>query len=182
MAQIRLLESIDESSLKRLIRGYISPEKYKVTWEESAERVSFSLELIRLDQPYQKVFDVDDVDYYQSILPEGFSLAAYENEEMVALALASAQSWNQTLWIHEFHVLESYQGKGIGRQLMETLAEKAKVANLRIMLCETQNTNVPAIRFYRKLGFQMDALNLSLYSNEDYPDGEIALFMKRKLD
>jgi hypothetical protein len=27
----------------------------------------------------------------------------------------------------------------------------------------------------------MDALNLTLYSNEDYPDGEIAVFMKRKL-
>ena len=64
---------------------------------------------------------------------------------------------------------------------MEAAIEKAKAANLRIVTCETQNTNVPAIRFYRKLGFHMEALNLSLYTNEDYPDGEIALFMKRKL-
>jgi ribosomal protein S18 acetylase RimI-like enzyme len=182
MAQIRLLETIDEASLKRFIRGYVSHEKYKITWEESDSRVSFILELIPLDPPYEKVFEVEDTEYYQSILPKGFSLAAYEGEEMAGLVLASEQSWNQTLWIHEFHVLESFQGKGIGRQLMDAVAEKAKAANLRIMLCETQNTNVPAIRFYRKLGFHLDALNLSLYSNADYPDGEIALFMKRKID
>jgi ribosomal protein S18 acetylase RimI-like enzyme len=64
---------------------------------------------------------------------------------------------------------------------MGAAIEKAREANLRIAYCETQNTNVPAIRFYRKLGFRMEALNLSLYTNEDYPDGEIALFMKRKL-
>jgi ribosomal protein S18 acetylase RimI-like enzyme len=179
--EIHHLSSIDENSLKQLIRGYVSPEKYKVTWEESESKISFLLELISLESPYEKVFEVEDTDYYQSILSEGFSLAAYEGESMVALALASEQRWNRVLWIHEFHVLPAYQGRGIGRDLMNALAAKAQAANLRLMLCETQNTNVPAIRFYRKLGFHVDALNLSLYTNEDYPDGEIALFMKRKL-
>jgi ribosomal protein S18 acetylase RimI-like enzyme len=181
MPKIEALHSIDMEILQRLIHGYTSHEKYRVSVEESQERVSFTLELVTLETPYHKLSDLDPLDEYQAIVSEGFSLAAYEEGQIVGIALASPQEWNQSLWIHEFHILEAYQGKGIGRALMDAAIEKAREANLRIVYCETQNTNVPAIRFYRKLGFHMEALNLSLYTNEDYPDGEIALFMKRKL-
>jgi ribosomal protein S18 acetylase RimI-like enzyme len=181
MPKIEALRSIDLETIQRLIRGYTSYEKYKVSVAESEERVSFVLQLVNLESPYHKISELDPLEEYQTIVSEGFSLAAYEEGQIVGIALATPQDWNGSLWIHEFHVLEAYQGKSIGRALMEAMAEKAKVANLRIMYCETQNTNVPAIRFYRKLGFHMEALNLSLYTNEDYPDGEIALFMKRRL-
>jgi ribosomal protein S18 acetylase RimI-like enzyme len=64
---------------------------------------------------------------------------------------------------------------------METLADHARSQHLRLLACETQSTIVPAIRFYRALGFVLDGLDLSLYTNQDYPDGEIAIFMKRCL-
>jgi ribosomal protein S18 acetylase RimI-like enzyme len=181
MRSIQPLQSIDMETLQRLVYGYTSREKYQVTREESEKSIVFRLELVSLPEPYIKHYELDPLEEYQAIVNSGFSLAAYEDEQIVALSLASLHEWNQSLWIHEFHVLEAYQGKGIGRALMETTAEKAKAAKCRILFCETQNTNVPAIRFYRKLGFEIDAINLSLYSNEDYPDGEIALFMKRNL-
>jgi hypothetical protein len=31
------------------------------------------------------------------------------------------------------------------------------------------------------MGFVLEGIDLSLYRNSDYPDGEIAVFMKRKL-
>jgi ribosomal protein S18 acetylase RimI-like enzyme len=181
MPKIEALQSIDLETLQRLIRGYTSHEKYRVSVEESESRVSFVLELVTLKNPYQKIYELDTFEEYEQIVNFGFSLAAYEDEQIVGIALSRPQEWNGSLWIHEFHVLEAYQGKGIGRELMEAVAQKAREAKFRLIFCETQNTNVPAIRFYRKLGFHMEALNLSLYTNEDYPDGEIALFMKRKL-
>ena len=39
-----------------------------------------------------------------------------------------------------------------------------------------------AIQIYRQLGFRVEGVDLSYYTNEDYPDGEIAIFMKRRLD
>lgn len=81
----------------------------------------------------------------------------------------------------EFHVAEGYRGQGIGRKLLDTLIEKGRSAGLRTIVCETQNVNVPAIHFYRKMGFILDGIDLSYYSNEDWPDGEVAVFMKRKL-
>ena len=46
----------------------------------------------------------------------------------------------------------------------------------------TQTTNVPAIDFYRKVGFEVDGIDLSYYGNNDVEAGEVALFMKRKLE
>jgi len=38
---------------------------------------------------------------------------------------------------------------------------------------------VPAIRAYRRLGFVLDAVDLSFYSNEDVAQENVAVFMKR---
>ena len=60
-------------------------------------------------------------------------------------------------------------------------SEMATAAGLRTIVCETQNTNVPAIQFYRKLGFRMEGIDISYYTNNDLPDGEIAVFMKKQI-
>lgn len=36
-------------------------------------------------------------------------------------------------------------------------------------------------QYYRKMGFDLEAIDLSYYSNSDFPDAEIALFMKKRL-
>ena len=65
---------------------------------------------------------------------------------------------------------------------MDNLAAHAQSQHLRVMVAETQTTNMPAIRFYRKAGFTFDAIDLSYYTNRDIAEGEVAIFMKRKLD
>jgi ribosomal protein S18 acetylase RimI-like enzyme len=49
-------------------------------------------------------------------------------------------------------------------------------------VCETQDTNQPAIAFYRAVGFEIEAVDLSYYTNHDLAGGEVAIFMKRKLE
>ncbi len=184
MIEIRSLTEIDRDTLKRLITGYVSKEKYAVTREESDEKSVIALELVKLKQPYIKRYDdVSDEDFgrYQGMLRQGLSLGAYDGDDLAGIAICEMEAWNRSLWVWEFHIAEDQRGKGIGRALMEALAEKGRAADMRVIVCETQTTNVPAIRFYRKMGFALDAINLSLYSNEDWPDGEIAVFMKRKL-
>jgi ribosomal protein S18 acetylase RimI-like enzyme len=64
---------------------------------------------------------------------------------------------------------------------MEALVGAARTADVRIIVCETQSANVPAIRFYRRMGFELDGVDMSYYSNTDVERGEVAVFMKRKL-
>jgi ribosomal protein S18 acetylase RimI-like enzyme len=99
----------------------------------------------------------------------------------VGIALAEPRHWNKSLWVWELHVVESHRRRGVGRQLVDALANKAREAGLRTLVCETQNTNVPAMRFYHSVGFRIEGIDISYYTNEDFPDGEIAVFMKKRL-
>jgi GNAT superfamily N-acetyltransferase len=185
MIDIRPLTKVGGDDLRRIITGYISPARYRVHKSESDQQTTFSLELVQLDTPYIKRDDFfpdeEDVQHSLDASRDGRSLGAYEDDRLIAVALAAAQTWSNRLWLHEFHVAESHRGQGIGTNLMIALIELGRQAGFRALFCETQTTNVPAIRFYRKMGFTLDGINLSMYSNHDYPDGEIALFFKLNL-
>jgi ribosomal protein S18 acetylase RimI-like enzyme len=65
---------------------------------------------------------------------------------------------------------------------MTEVAARARAAGLRAVVAETQNTNVRAIRFYRRVGFTLEGIDISYYTNEDMqPDRTVALFMKLRL-
>jgi ribosomal protein S18 acetylase RimI-like enzyme len=187
MLTIEHLTHVDQSLLQRLITGYETDEIYRVTRSETDALTTFELRLTKLRQPFVKHYDPPDstdsttFQRYAAIVQAGYSFAAYDDGQCVALAIGEAQSWNASFTIWEFHVARSHQGQGIGRSLMETVAAHARGQGARVLVCETQSTNVPAIRFYRALGFVLDGIDLSLYTNQDYPDGEIAVFMKRYL-
>jgi ribosomal protein S18 acetylase RimI-like enzyme len=184
MIEIKSLAQLNPDDLYRLVIGYTSDAKYRVSKTESPEQVALTLELVPLPQPYQKHYDHVDVKtlkHYQQIPPFGFSFGAYDGPQCVGLALAEPHSWNKSLWVWELHVAETHRRGGVGRQLVEALAEKARTVGLRTLVCETQTTNVPAMRFYHHVGFQIEGVDLSYYSNDDFPDGEIAVFMKKRL-
>ena len=184
MIEVRALANLNPADLKRIASGYSSNEKYEVLQNESRNRVAIELRLIALKQSYIKKyehFDDETIRRYNLILKEGFSIGAFDDDLLIGLAIGEAHSWNQSLWMHEFHVAETHRNLGIGKRLMECAVERAKEAELRIIVCETQNTNVAAVEIYRKLGFKIEGIDLSYYSNADYPDGETAIFMKRKL-
>jgi ribosomal protein S18 acetylase RimI-like enzyme len=181
MLQIKTLTQLDQADLHRIMCGYTSTEIYVVSKEESPERTTISLELVTLDQPYVKQWTDDDGGEYAACFEYELSLGVYDGELLVGLALAEAREWNKSLWIWQFGVDADYKRRGIGRRLMDELAHRATKAGLRIMVAETQNTNVPAIRFYRAAGFEIDAIDLSYYPNHDVTDFEVAVFMKRRL-
>jgi ribosomal protein S18 acetylase RimI-like enzyme len=184
MTRIEPLTELDISSLRRVITGYVSAEKYEVGKTESDDYTSITLQLVRFNHPFVKQFDhLDEETYarYLQVLEHGFSYGAYDKNLLVGLALAEPHFWNRSLWVYEFHIAETHRRIGLGKQLMDCLVQKGKESGLRTIVCETQNTNVPAIKFYRKVGFMIDGVDLSYYTNDDWPDGEIAIFMKKPL-
>lgn len=184
MITITPLTHLDAHALRRVITGYTSQARYVVDWRDSDEISRFSLQLVPLAEPFTRRYDYLDEETlrrYQEGLPHGCSAGAYAGSELVGVALAEPQTWNNSLWVWEFHVAEAYRRQGIGEQLMAWLTARAIALGLRIIVCETQNHNVPAIQFYRHQGFQMEGVDISYYTNKDWPDGDVAVFMKKRL-
>lgn len=183
--EIRKLISLDRNEILPVIGGYESDEKFAVEKTETGEETLFRIHPVRLAQPHGSSFEDDfneaDMERYREYVAQGCSLAAYSGKKMVALAVCQLLRWNCSMQVWEFHVTKEFQHQGIGRALMEQVFTKAREEGARVVFLETQNTNVPAIRFYRSLGFSLDALDLSFYTNHDVEDGEVAFFMKKKL-
>jgi len=183
MVDLRPLAALTLADLQRVAPGYTSHSRYLPSYNHADGRVTFELKLTALDQPYVKACDHDDdtLRRYQALLREGFSFGAYDGDRLVGLIIGELHGWNGSLWVWEFHVIDTYRRQGIGQRLMECVIDQAQRAGLRIIVCETQNTNVTAIQVYSRLGFRPEGVDISYYSNDDYPDGEIAVFMKRRL-
>jgi ribosomal protein S18 acetylase RimI-like enzyme len=184
MLEVRPLTQIAAEALKRVASGYASDGKYVVQYSDSDTHTMFDLTLVRLARLYVKTydhFDDETLQRYTQMLKEGYSFGAFDNNVLVGVLMSEPHRWNQSLWVAEFHVAETHRRMGIGRRLMDVVVEKAQKAGLRTIVCETQNTNAPAIQAYRKLGFRVEGVDIAYYSNNDCPDGEIAVFMKRRL-
>ncbi|MFE5317264.1 GNAT family N-acetyltransferase [Paenibacillus sp. NPDC056579] len=181
---IRPLQSYSREERDRLEgTGYESPKKYRVAKEATELTTTIRVELIDLDEPYRKQWeaDPDELLSYDKMIRQGCSLGCYVNDELVGAAIAEPQHWNHTLWLHNFQVSDKHRRSGIGTELMNRLADVARQHKFRAVVLETQNTNFPAIQFYKHCGFELEGIDLSLYTNSDMVDGEVAFFMKKKL-
>ncbi|WP_294201771.1 N-acetyltransferase [uncultured Chryseobacterium sp.] len=65
----------------------------------------------------------------------------------------------------------------MGKMLIKNVNRRARELQCRIVETETQNTNYPAIQFYRKAGFAITGINTKLYDNST----ETAVFMSFEL-
>ena len=184
MIQIRSLTKLDRDRYHELASGYESPAKYHIRKIETEGEIIISMSLEHLEKPYLKrwIPDQEEDSRYAEIIGKGYSAGAYDEDRLIGIAIAEKQDWNRTFLIWEFHIDSEYRRRGIGRQFMEHMAKIGQGANCRVMVCETQNTNVPAIRFYQNVGFEVGGIDLSYYTNSDMVDFEVAVFMKRFIE
>jgi ribosomal protein S18 acetylase RimI-like enzyme len=185
MTDVRPLTHFDRTAFAAVAGGYTTTEIYRVAWSESDALTTFNLTLEPLPQPEQFRFPLreEDVGRYTALAPNDYCFGAYEDEVLVGVALAEPQEWNRTLWVWEFHVAEAHHRQGIGRRLMAAVVERARASGWRALVLETQNTNVPAIRFYRNVGYTLEGIDVSYYTNEDMlPGRTVAVFMKLRLE
>jgi ribosomal protein S18 acetylase RimI-like enzyme len=185
MITIRPLTHFDPAAFAAIAGGYTTTEVYHVAWAEGDGLTTFSLTLEPLPRPEQFNFPLspDDVERYTALVPNDYSFGAYDGDALVGVALIEPREWNRTLAVWEFHVVAAYQRRGIGRRLMAAVAERARAGGWRALVAETQNTNVPAIRFYRQAGYTLEGIDVSYYTNEDLlPGRTVAVFMKLRLE
>jgi ribosomal protein S18 acetylase RimI-like enzyme len=135
----------------------------------------FRLVPTRIDPPIRKVYGSprtgDQIE----------TLVAEMGGAIVGVACISVATWNRRAVVEDLAVHPDRRGRGVGRALIEALEERARVGGARCLWLETQNINVPAIGFYRRLGFRFCGLDENLYDPVVHP-GEVALFFERDVE
>jgi len=110
--------------------------------------------------------------YFLMREPDGFYVAE-EDGHIVGYVISSVRGGKGN--IISIAVIPEFRRKGIGSELME---ESLNFLSKRVDCVELQVkvSNIEAISFYRKLGFE----EIGFISNY-YPDGEDALVMYKKI-
>ena len=78
-----------------------------------------------------------------------------EQNKVVGLALYfySYSTWKgKCIYLEDLIVTETYRGKGIGKQLLDRIIQKAKEEDARRVVWQALDWNTPAIEFYKSLG------------------------------
>lgn len=181
--EIRVLYSLGGDDLKRIASAVTMTEKYTVTKTETDERTIISLERITLATPHTKTFSREDdlLDWYKHMPAHGLCLGAFDGDTMVGIAVTDVSEWNNSAMLWEFHVADTQRGRGVGRQMMNALVERVKARGLEMIVVETSSANLGAIRFYRKLGFEIKSIDLAYYGSDDLERDDVAVFMWRKV-
>ncbi len=81
------------------------------------------------------------------------------------------------LW--DLRVQPKYRGKGVGRELFRAAEAWCRSRGCRFLKVETQNVNVPACRFYQRMGCELGAIHRFAYP--DLPE-EVQLLWYKRLD
>jgi L-amino acid N-acyltransferase YncA len=58
---------------------------------------------------------------------------------------------------HTVHVREGHWGRGLGRALVETLMDRARDADIHVMVAAVDAANAESIAFHERLGFRVVA-------------------------
>jgi ribosomal protein S18 acetylase RimI-like enzyme len=158
--------------------GYISQQVFSEKAISENNSFCFKFILKQLDKAYIKTWETTsaNIDHFNEIILAGHSFGAYEKDKLIGMVICGERNWNNTLYIENILVAEEHRGKGIGKLLIEKTIRHSQGKNFRLIELETQNTNIAAILFYQKQGFEITGLNLKLYNDKN---NEIAIYMSR---
>ncbi|ANF51636.1 streptothricin acetyltransferase [Chryseobacterium glaciei] len=178
MIKIKKLQKLNSNpTLNWGLNGYETHKIFAVSSIEIGNTFEFNLR--EKNQHYRKIWETtsDDINELNTIIEQGHSFGAFENEELIGWIICDFREWNNSLFIENMLISEKFRGQNIGKLLIKNINREARELQCRIVELETQNTNYSAIKFYQKAGFTITGINTKLYDDST----ETALFMSYEL-
>lgn len=134
----------------------------------------FFLREVPASTPIRKTFPADDEQEEELVR----FIATTGDGTVCGKIAVEYESWNRRLTIANLALDPVFRGRGFGSVLVDRAVEYAQRLGALSLWLEVSNINTPAIRAYRRMGFELCGLDTSLYRGTP-AEGEIALFMAR---
>lgn len=135
---------------------------------------SLPMELLLLADPSKEKV----LTYVQS----GSCYAAFHEEDVIGVYVLTPLS-RHTVEIMNVAVKESWQGRGIGKQLIHHAIAEAKVAGFQSIEIGTGNSSIQQLALYQKCGFRIASIDhdffLKHYDEPIYENGIQCMDMVR---
>jgi ribosomal-protein-alanine N-acetyltransferase len=121
------------------------------------------------------------LEYLLRINSQGFFVAEI-NEKIIGYAIASIERnlwkpWKTFGHLVNIAVDPEFRGKGIGRELAETVIEYLKSKKIRKVILEVRTSNIVAKNLYASMGFLETGVK-----EKYYEDGESAIIMAKEIE
>lgn len=165
----------DHDALLQLDTSFTTERIYRV----AATATAVTLVEEALQAPLRKSFALDDELGADRLWEHG--VVAEEQATIVGFAALRMERWNRRAAIWHLYIAPDQRGNGLGRRLIDALESHARTIGARCLWLETSNVNVPAIQFYRRLGFRWCGHDQSLYDPDSDAGGETALYFARAI-
>lgn len=156
---------------------YTTQEMYRVVMHTNEAQFQVELKRQPLDEPFiHEVYCQEAGDQlYADWWPNALAWGMIQDGHLLAAVEIAEEVWSNRLRVTEIWVDAAYRRLGLGHRLMAHVKNIAKQQSNRAIILETQSTNVPAIDFYLREGFELIGLDSCCYSNEDLQKQEVRL-------
>ena len=98
-----------------------------------------------------------------------FCLVAELGDDIIGFALGTTIEKSHSAWKYGYLVWlgikPGFQRKGVAEKLFRRFKDIMLKSNVRMLLVDTQSENIPALRFFRKLGFGQPQEHIYLTMN-----------------
>ncbi len=138
----------------------------------------FELEKTVFGKPISKSFTID---LYPEYFPDAIAYGFFEETKLAGIVEVDSESWNNRLRITEIWVSSDFRRKGIGRKMLEFVDTICQQRNHRMIVLETQSSNVAAVAFYLACGYEMIGFDKYCYSDNDPDNHEIRIELGKKI-
>jgi len=159
--------------------SYTSEYYYDISVDKTVDGFNIPIEKKKFETPFTHV--PEDADYPDKLYEDWWENAeAYgivEDGKLLAAIEVDPEEWSNRLLITELFVDEKIRGQGYGKQLIDLAKEITVKRGYRVLMLETQSSNVNAVDFYLHQGFTLIGFDSCCYTNTDLQRKEVRFNM-----
>lgn len=130
----------------------------------------------KLEQPIVKRYSISEVFAPWAHWERGW---VAEEEQVVGFAAVEYEPWHRRLVLWFLYIEPTARRQGVGRALLAEVEAHGRAVGATHVWLETSNVNVPGVRAYNRLGYNLCGAD-SLYYGP-YMPGETALYLAKNL-
>lgn len=148
---------------------YTSFEYYDICIEKTADGFSIPIQKKHFETPFIHLSESQEYPdrLYEDWWENASAFGIVEEGKLLAAIEVCPEEWSNRLMITELFVAEEIRGQGYGRKLIELAKELTVQNQYRVLMLETQSSNVNAVDFYLHEGFTLIGFDSCCYSNRD---------------